>query len=129
MTFRDEDLLVRERTQNKLTYRQLAERFNITTKTVQRVLDKHGLTTPRPEAATRVDDAWKAEVEALLEEGLPFYEIARTKGCSTQTLRRHFPGRGWKPSQIGTHGNAVRKANRALKKQGQQPFANRTNLR
>lgn len=119
MTFRDEDLLLRERTQNKLSYRQLAERFNITTKTVQRVLAKHGLTTPRPEAGFRVDDAWKAEVEKLLDEEVPYIEIARTMGCNTETLRRHFPGRGWKPTQIGTHGNAIRRANHALRRQGQ----------
>lgn len=118
MTFRDEDLLLRERAAGK-SYRELAARFNITTKTVQRVLMKHGLTTPRPEASYRVDDAWKAEVERLLDEETPYIEVARTMGCNTQTLRRHFPGRGWKPEQIGRHGNAVRKANRDLRKQGQ----------
>ncbi len=104
------------------TMKQMAERFGVHPRTISRNLNELGLTKPGPNAGRRLSDEWKAEAAALLEEGLSLLDVAATTGVSTCTMTRHFTGKGWTPSQVGSHGYAVRKANQKLRRLGHAPL-------
>lgn len=53
-------------------------------------------------------------IRALLDDGAPAKEAARTVGCSDRTVRKHFPGRGWTARQTAEFVGAVRQARRAV---------------
>ena len=50
---------------------------------------------------------------AMVDDGCPFAEIARTLGIGEATLRRHFPGRSWNTGQVNDLNRALRAYNRS----------------
>lgn len=98
------------RHQEGLSAAQLADIFHISTRHVARLRRELGVAQPAPHSARRMDAEWKAKAGALLDEGAPIKEVARTLGCDEYTVHRHFPGRGWDKTAVGQHGKAVRDA-------------------
>jgi transcriptional regulator with XRE-family HTH domain len=99
------------RHQEGLSAAQLADIFHISTRHVARLRRELGVAQPSPHSARRMDAEWKAKAGALLDEGAPIKEVARTLGCDEDTVHRHFPGRGWDRTTVARHGKAIRDAN------------------
>lgn len=91
--------------------RQIAEQLGCTSRSVVRIRQLNGIVV-RPHAAKFSDDE-KRRAAAMLDDGCSIYEVARTLGRDKSTIRAHFPGRGWTPSQIGEWA-AVRRHEMAL---------------
>lgn len=91
---------VAEYVRQGLTVRQIAERLDVTTRTVWRYKHDLGLTVPNP--APLPPERW-VEAEQLLDEGAPYAEVARTIGCEWHAVKERFPGRGWTRTQCGIH--------------------------
>lgn len=102
------------RHQEGLSAAQLADIFHISTRHVARLRRELGVAQPAPHSARRMGPEWKAKAGALLDEGAPVQEVARTLGCNESTVNRHFPGRGWDKSTVGRHAKAIRNANEEL---------------
>lgn len=70
---------------------QMAERFNVSTRTIERWRNRLGVThcaqTPR------MPDSARRQAEYLLDQGCSFSETARTVGVSWKTIYRWFPDR------------------------------------
>lgn len=88
------------------TIAQLAPHFGISPTYVSRLRTKLGIVAP-----TRLNLTAErlARIERMLNDGASFREIRRTEGADMQTLRVHFPGRGWTPEQSADHLRALRK--------------------
>lgn len=87
------------------TIPKLSEHFGITPTYVSRLRTKLGIIAPtklnlRPERL--------ATIEAMLDDGMSFKEIHRTEGADMETLRNHFPGRGWTQEQSAEYRAALR---------------------
>jgi hypothetical protein len=83
---------------------QLAAHFGIAERSVTRLRAKLGISgrvgdALAPETLTRIED--------MLDDGVSQHEISRTLGVNRETIRAHFPGRGWTRSQGKTFGNEV----------------------
>lgn len=104
-----------------LSLPQLADRFNVTTRTASRLRQELGLARPSPHSSRRMDEAWRVQAGRMLDDGMPVSEVAKTLGCNEVTVARHFPGRGWDRSTIGRYAKAVKTANNELRKRGIKP--------
>lgn len=86
---------------------EIAERLQVTTRTVSRLRVKHGFSCPRPQNARKVTPEWHAKVQELLKEGYSHRAIAQIVGSNTDTIARHYPGTAWKREQISAMGAAM----------------------
>jgi methylphosphotriester-DNA--protein-cysteine methyltransferase len=100
---------------------QLADQFHITTRHATRLRKDLGVAQLSPKSSRRVDAAWKAAASALLDDGVPMAEVARTLGWNEATVARHFPGRGWDRTTSAVYAKAVATANAELRKRGIKP--------
>jgi hypothetical protein len=87
------------------TIPRLAEHFNITPTYVSRLRTKLGIRTPN---LLDLTPERLATIEAMLNDGMSFKEIHRTEGADMETLRKHFPGRGWTLEQANEHRATIR---------------------
>jgi len=85
---------------------QIADRLNITRRTVVRIRKLHGIAQP---PLHRYSAEEIAAIEQLLDDGCSLAEVARTIGRPAPYLWRRYAGRGWTPSQAGQFGNMLRK--------------------
>jgi hypothetical protein len=74
------------------TLPQLAEHFSIHVTYASRLRTKLGIKSPN---RLNLSPERLATIEAMLDDGMSFKEIHRTEGADMETLRNHFPGRGW----------------------------------
>jgi transposase-like protein len=79
----------------------IARRLGCNERSVYRWLIRLRLREPRPYTGPLTKDEAALALE-LFDAGEPQIEVARRLGRSPDTLSRHFPGRGWTKSQIGT---------------------------
>lgn len=49
------------------------------------------------------------QAEALLADGASQREVQRTTGLARETIRKHFPGKGWTQKQGGDFAALIRK--------------------
>lgn len=112
----DVDAIVRLRKAGVRT-RDIAERLGVSERTVVRHMTANGLTRPLP-GPLDPSPAWLPEADALLSEGMSFREVGATLDVPEHHVGIYFPGRGWTPQQVGSHGLAVMKANRKLRAAG-----------
>jgi hypothetical protein len=71
---------------------QLAQHFGIAPRSVTRLRSKLGIQAPTDHTLT---PDRLAQIEAMLDDGASQREIQRTLGVDRETIRAHFPGRGW----------------------------------
>lgn len=83
-----------------LTAPQLADYFGIAQSTVFKWRKKLGLKGASP---VKMTADRKARIEAMLDQRIPFKEIARIEGITPQTLTVHFPNRGWTKQEVGRY--------------------------
>lgn len=76
----------------------LAQHFGIAPRSVTRLRSKLGIQAP---TALDLTPDRLAQVEAMLDDGASQREIQRTLGVDRETIRAHFPGRGWSLSEGG----------------------------
>lgn len=106
---RDSDFLACERA--GMSARQLAERFGVTDRTVQRWRNRLGV-THRP-YIEKHPDSDRSMAEYLLDQGCSFLEAARTVGVSDMTIVRWFPDRKpWTKQECGEYAVMVRQLGR-----------------
>lgn len=72
------------------TARQIAEAVGVHIRTVTRVRTAHGVAQPGPRHFTPAEIA---AVEAMLDDGVSYAEVARTLGRYPGTLIERWPGR------------------------------------
>lgn len=89
------------------TAAQLAQRFNITERSVSRWRTRLGINHRPP--ATPYPETMHEAAERLLDDGCSFHEAARTLGISSTTLYRWFPDRPrWSTQQCSEFAVLVR---------------------
>jgi hypothetical protein len=91
----------------------LAEHFRITPTYVSRLRTKMGIKSPN---VLNLTPERLAAIEAMLDDGMPFKEIKRTAGVDMETLRKHFPGRGWTIEQANEHRRVIRELNPLIRR-------------
>lgn len=85
-----------------MTNTQIAERYNVTLRTVSRWRTRLGQ-NGRP-AVTKHTQSEHDHALYLLDEGASFADVARTIGVSRRTIYRWFPDREpWTRSQVVEH--------------------------
>ena len=95
-----------------LTVRQIAEQVGCTMRTVQRVKSANGLAQQVPATVGVPVSAERLAFAAqLFDDGASQWEVRRTTRLHQRTLQKHFPGRGWGPTQAAAFGNQVRRLN------------------
>ena len=67
-------------------------------------------------SAKRVPRHIVEEWGPLLDEGLPYKEIARMYGVHPVTVANHYPGRGWSRKECQELGTLMRAVNQRLRK-------------
>lgn len=102
---------IAELTRQGLTAKVIAEKLNITRRSVVRIRAAMGVAQPAPQRMT-ADEL--ARAEALLVDGASVTEAARTIGRCDQALRKHFPQYAWSPSQAAELAVLVQRAKRLL---------------
>ncbi|WNM65702.1 helix-turn-helix DNA binding domain protein [Arthrobacter phage Vulpecula] len=90
-----------------LSAAEAARRLGVSARTITRYRARLGVSQPSAGATARPSPEALAEIAARLDDGWPLKEIERTLGITYKTLARHFPGRGWTPSQAGKHARLV----------------------
>lgn len=103
---------VAELTRDGKSITEIAVVLNVTARTVQRDRASLGISRPVDRPPLTKDEL--DTICALLDDGAPAKEAARTVGCSDRTVRKHFPGRGWTAQQTAEFVAAVRQARRAV---------------
>ena len=89
---------VAELTRQRLSAPIIAEILGVSTRTVQRARKRAGVSQP---AMKLFSDDEKRRAQALLDDGAPIAEAARTLGRSHTTLARCFREHPrWTPAQI-----------------------------
>lgn len=91
---------------------QIATRLGCSTKTVERWRSSRGLTKLPENASRRVSPERLEAARSMLADGASHKDICLTLHMNRGTLRRHFPGTAWTPSQSGQLAQMVRKLNR-----------------
>ncbi|QOP64928.1 helix-turn-helix DNA-binding domain protein [Arthrobacter phage Brynnie] len=91
----------------ELSAAEAARQLGACARTIQRHRAKLGLGQATPKTGKRMTPETLAEIEARLDDGWPLKEIEKTLGVTYKTLVRHFPGRAWTPSQVGTYARLV----------------------
>ena len=80
-----------------------------------RLRTRYGTDFPdHPRHATLSQDRRK-KIQAMLDDGCSFTEIAATLHVQKDTLRKYWPGRGWTQSQAGSHGVTMTRLGKVLK--------------
>ena len=102
----DTDIFL-EMTRKGCSAAEIAERLQVTTRTVTRLRNKHGLCRSNPRTGRKVTPEWHAKVQELLKEGYSHRAIAEITGSHTATIARHYPGTEWKREQISAQGAAM----------------------
>lgn len=76
----------------------IAQALGVTTRAVtrERARERARRGIPGPANSPLTDDE-KRVAAALLDDGAPVSEVARTLGRNPTTIHRHFPGRAWTP--------------------------------
>lgn len=93
-----------------MSIRQMAERFNVSPRTVERW--RHRLGVARPIAPKRPESA-RLRAEYLLDQGCSFREAAITVGVSPKTISRWFPDRQpWTRQEVSQFAVMVRTMSR-----------------
>jgi DNA-binding CsgD family transcriptional regulator len=90
-----------------LSVKQISQLVGITGRSVQRTRAR--FRNAPAVIATPLTAAQLSFAHALLENGAPYSEVARTLGCNYTTVRRHFPGYDWTLRQCALHGVLVRR--------------------
>lgn len=98
--------LVVELTRAGLSAPQIAERLNVTTRTVQRHRVAAGIAQP---LAPRLTPEQHEQARQLIDDGASYKEVARTIGCANTTVAKRFPGRGWTLAECGRWGRFLDK--------------------
>lgn len=75
---------------------RIAAELAITVRSVQRIRRQTGISVTE---FSRFSPAEVATIEAMLDDGCSYAEIARTLGRDVGWIRRRWPGRGWMPEQ------------------------------
>lgn len=102
---RDVDFLACDRA--GMSARQLAERFGVTARTVQRWRKRLGV--KHRQYVEKHPKSDRAMVEYLLDEGCSFTEAGRTIGVSDVTIRRWFPDRSaWTKQEVVEYAVLIR---------------------
>jgi DNA invertase Pin-like site-specific DNA recombinase len=114
--------LVRELSAEGLKDAAIAERIGVSSRTVLRIRKQLGLSAANPRTSWRATPEWKEEVQRLLDEGWSVAEIIRHTGNTHCTIKRHFPDAGWDPQTSGSYALSIAKANRELRRLGQEPL-------
>lgn len=83
---------------------RIAHELGVTARTVTRDRVALGIAQPWRTVSPEQEHA----IAALVEDGAPFREVARTVGVSLETIRRRHPGRGWTPAQAAEYGHLMR---------------------
>lgn len=81
-----------------MSTREIANELNLAEGTVCRI--KRGLGIPSKYRFPWMDEQL-AQAKALLEDGCPYAEVARTIGCRIDVVRRKFPDMGCEGSPLG----------------------------
>lgn len=84
------------------TITQMAEALGVTERSVSRYKLAFGLTQCQT-GYRPLPEGWKDQAEALFNEGYSQMAVAELVGVSAGTVARHFPGRGWNRSEIGSY--------------------------
>lgn len=93
------------------TANQIAVRVGCSTRTVERWRRSQGL-TERPAHASYPATPERLEAaRSMLADGASHKDICLTLRMNRETLRRHFPGTAWTPSQSGHLAQMVRQLN------------------
>lgn len=89
---------------------EAARQLGVSARTITRYRARLGVSQAHPDATKRMTPEQLAAIEAKLDDGWPLLEIEKTLGVTYKTIARHFPGRAWTRSQIGTHARLVSNA-------------------
>lgn len=92
------------------TIPRLAAHFEVNAATVSRIRRELGRTRP-----VQADPAALARAAELLDDGASYKEARRTTGLDLETLRRHFPGRGWTQAETNAWLSDTRRLHKALR--------------
>ncbi|MFK0072677.1 hypothetical protein [Arthrobacter woluwensis] len=101
---------VRRLTVSGCTSERIARELGVTARTVTRDRVALGIA----QNPVRLSPEQEHQIAALVEDGAPFHEIARTVGVSPEAIRRRHPGRGWTPSQTARHAALIRGTARSV---------------
>lgn len=94
---------------------EVARMVNVHPSIVSKLVRRHGV-TPQKRRHPKLD-----EMEAMLNDGASFSEVARTLRVSPETLRKYFPGMAWGRAQTDEYASMRQreiKAERLAKKRG-----------
>lgn len=106
--FRDAEFLACER--SGMSAARLAERFNVTTKTVERWRRRLNVSHP---VTAKYPPSVRHRLEALVEDGCPIKEAARTVGIAPRTAYRWLPDhQRWTREETGRYAVMVRELGR-----------------
>lgn len=96
--------------------KKLAEAVGVTPRTI-----RNWRTKPKPDwyhTRKQIDDSKLEAVDRLLSDGASYAEAARTVGLNVETVREHFPGRGWSPKQVIDHVVTMNKFRKQMRRMG-----------
>ena len=102
-----------------LSDKDIAKRFGMKQKTVQKFRTRNGLYRGEPGSPPKVTEEGKADMLALLDEGYSYRAVGEMTGHTEQTVAKHFPGRGYTPEQTAEAAVLARKANKIYRKLAQ----------
>jgi DNA-binding CsgD family transcriptional regulator len=86
--------------------------LGITKRSVVRIRAHMGIA--REPSGPPLTEAEKAQAGMLLGDGCSYADVGRTLGRHPNSIRRHFPGRGWEREQCGQLAVMSRRANERL---------------
>ena len=96
-----------------LSAQQISEQLGCHTRTVTRWRARSGLSQPTSVNGGRpLSPERKRAVEEMINDGASFNDIIDTLHVTGETIRRHFPGRGWTPAQGSAKAHLTRALNR-----------------
>lgn len=87
---------------------EIAAILGVTERTVIRDRVATGCARPVTWRTLTAEDLQLAQ--QLLDDGCSVVEVARTVGCSADTIHKHFPGRGWTLAQRCDYIAAIHRA-------------------
>lgn len=98
-------------TQQGMSAKQIGIELRITARTVVRVRRAQGVALPAPKPLTAEEIRRANE---LLDDGYSLNEVARTIGRCIDSVRHHFPGRGWSRRECSEYASLVRDSQRVV---------------
>ena len=106
---------------NTRTQRQIAEHHGVTLRQVDRALKRgreRGIDIPKMPQAPRISEEEEARIIAMLEDGTPYVEVARTVGRNPSRLGAKYPGYTLSFSEIASINHMQRQFERLLEHLG-----------